>query len=50
MDGPVHYHCPGGCEKPQPFKLEGTGYYCGRCWHEGRGLVEVFLCTEETCD
>jgi len=45
---PKHYHCPNDCEKPQPFEDEGK-IWCGRCLHEGRGQVEVFLCTPVNC-
>lgn len=46
---PEHYHCPLDCEKPQPFREDGK-HWCGRCYHEGRGMIEMFLCTPETCD
>jgi hypothetical protein len=45
----THYHCPNECEHPQPFTHEGKRY-CGRCWVLGDKLVEVILCTPETCD
>lgn len=48
MDVP-HYHCPNDCEKPQPSIYEGKAY-CMRCMAEGRGTVEMFACTPETCD
>ena len=59
---PEHYHCPFDCEHPQPFTLTGyltlraikVGFrrgkrYCGRCWHKFSEVVEVILCTPETC-
>ncbi len=43
-----HYHCPLGCEHPQPF-LEGEILFCGRCWFVvGRPTVMV-LCDEAIC-
>lgn len=47
---PVHYHCPNGCEKPQPCNVVGVGMCCGRCWYEGRGMVKCLNCTPEICD
>lgn len=43
-----HWHCPLDCEKPQPYE-DGGRRWCGRCFHEGRGQIEVFLCTPRTC-
>jgi hypothetical protein len=48
LPGPSHYHCPNDCEKPQPFK-DMDKRWCGRCLHEGRGQIEVFLCTPIIC-
>ena len=44
-----HYHCPHDCEHPQPFIASDGKRYCGRCWFRERELIEVFLCTPETC-
>lgn len=43
-----HYHCPLGCEHPQPFLSLDGQLLCGRCATEGR-LTEVVPCTPETC-
>ncbi len=46
-----HYHCPLGCEKPQPMKGRDGKIYCGRCWFiYNERITECFLCTPETCD
>lgn len=49
VNEPPHYHCPNDCEKPQPSIYDGKAY-CMRCMAEGRGTVEMFLCTPEVCD
>jgi len=43
-----HYHCPHNCEKPQSFDADGK-QYCGRCVYEGRGAVECYVCTPDSC-
>ena len=43
-----HWHCPEGCEKPQPFEHD-FAQVCGRCWHVYHERNEMVLCTEETC-
>lgn len=52
-DHPPHRHCPNDCEKPQPFVMQDVygriKWVCGRCRYEGRGYVEVVLCTPVTC-
>jgi hypothetical protein len=44
-----HYHCPKGCEKPQPF-WKGGLLVCGRCWFVEGQAVPVVPCTEDLCD
>lgn len=45
-----HYHCPDECENPQPIHALDGKHYCGRCWFKFGEIVEVVLCTPETCD
>lgn len=44
-----HYHCPLGCESPQPFVAEDGRRLCGRCAYDDEAETEVVLCTPETC-
>jgi len=46
---PVHYHCPHGCEHPQPFVHPRHGLICGRCWFIEARVARVYLCTPERC-
>lgn len=53
----THYHCPNNCEHPQPQKddiiIGGKLHQrmiCLCCLYNGRGEVEMFLCTPETCN
>jgi len=50
MKMPKHYHCPHDCEKPHPTKVSDGRILCLRCNVEGRGYVEMFLCTPDICD
>ncbi len=49
IDKYPHFHCPNGCEKPQPFEFEDR-VICGRCLYENNIIIECFLCTPETCN
>jgi hypothetical protein len=44
-----HAHCPGECERPQPFVLEGV-LYCGKHWFDDRTLLPMLPCREGVCD
>lgn len=49
-----HYHCPDGCENPQPFLAVRPGRkraqrYCGRCFFKFGQWLRVARCTPETC-
>jgi late competence protein required for DNA uptake (superfamily II DNA/RNA helicase) len=44
-----HYHCPLGCESPQPFAAADGRMLCGRCAFVDDEETEVFPCTPETC-
>lgn len=44
-----HYHCPYGCEHPQPFLLADGRLLCGRCWFVDEIETEMVLCTPELC-
>lgn len=46
--GCQHAHCPLGCDKPQPFWVDGK-MLCGRCHAYGR-VVEVVPCLPTTCE
>lgn len=46
---PTHFHCPYGCERPQPFERDRT-LYCGRCWDVDGKMVEVIECADAWCD
>jgi hypothetical protein len=46
----AHYHCPHGCEKPQPARYDGGAQLiCGWCWFIAKARSVVFRCTPETC-
>ena len=45
-----HYHCPDGCEKPQPVTLDDGKTYCGRCLHKYGDMVEVIPCDSDICE
>lgn len=57
-----HYHCPNGCEHPQPIEVRvsecdpmivkyGPKYYiCGRCFHVYNKEVVCLPCSPEICD
>jgi len=47
---PAHYHCPEGCENPQPIKQHCGLRLCGRCYFVLGVLTVMFLCTPEVCD
>ena len=47
--GVLHAHCPHGCDKPQPFLLDGK-MICGRCAIMDKEIVEMIPCTPEVCD
>lgn len=47
---PPHYHCPKGCEHPQPWLGKDGKRYCGKCAFLYDEAVECELCTPETCD
>ena len=51
-EGVSHMHCPYDHEKPQPFRLTEAGrvWYCGKCWHDDKELVECVPCTPNICD
>jgi hypothetical protein len=60
MPEPIdHYHCPLGCEHPQPFVLRrprsgGKSQHrvvllCGRCWFVDGVATVVVPCTPEIC-
>jgi hypothetical protein len=59
IDRPPHFHCPFDHDHPQPFTLsdeQPPGYeeyagktFCGACWHMDDLLMEMVLCTPETC-
>jgi hypothetical protein len=44
-----HFHCPMGCENPQPFTALDGRRLCGRCDYLYDLETEVVLCTPETC-
>jgi hypothetical protein len=55
-----HSHCPFGHDHPQPFALADVQpdpahqryagkTFCGACWHRDGEMVEMVLCTPETC-
>jgi hypothetical protein len=43
-----HYHCPDGCEKPQPQEYLGI-LVCGRCLHKYNEALPVVPCTPQIC-
>jgi hypothetical protein len=43
-----HYHCPQGCEHPQPF-IVGELLVCGRCYFKHDDLTPMDPCSPETC-
>jgi hypothetical protein len=47
---PPHFHCPHGCENPQPIVQDCGLRLCGRCYFLGNVWTVMFLCTPETCD
>jgi hypothetical protein len=50
VDFPEHYHCPEGCENPQPIKQWCGLRLCGRCYFVHGIYTVMFLCTPATCD
>jgi hypothetical protein len=48
-NGIGHYHCPEGCEKPQPFIAEwlDNKVICGRCWCLDDVATECIPCIDE---
>lgn len=44
-----HSHCPEGCDKPQPFRLDDGRELCGRCWVLFKVQSIMIPCTPETC-
>jgi hypothetical protein len=48
---PLHYHCPAGCEHPQPYLDEYLGkWLCGLCRFFHNRITEMVVCTPEVCD
>jgi hypothetical protein len=43
-----HYHCPEGCEHPQPF-IVGELLLCGRCYFKHDDLTPMAQCDPELC-
>jgi hypothetical protein len=43
-----HYHCPLGCEHPQPF-IVGELLLCGRCYFKHDDLTPMAPCTPALC-
>jgi hypothetical protein len=43
-----HFHCPQGCEHPQPF-IAGELLLCGRCYFVHDELTPMEPCTPELC-
>jgi hypothetical protein len=50
IERPPHYHCPRGCENPQPYLMGDGRRICQKCLYDVDELVEVVLCDPETCD
>jgi hypothetical protein len=44
-----HYHCPHGCEHPQPF-CAGMLILCGLCWFFRDTCTVMEPCTAEFCE
>ena len=45
-----HWHCPCGCEHPQPFLFQHELYICGLCWFkDNRYVCLMVYCTPKTC-
>jgi hypothetical protein len=56
---PAHFHCPNGCEHPQPFQTgqvidhDGTRdstWYCGLCALKGLAVPCEICIPGENCD
>jgi hypothetical protein len=47
---PLHFHCPEGCEAPQPIRQVCGLRLCGRCYFFEDRMTIMFLCTPEFCD
>ena len=43
-----HYHCPHGCEHPQPF-IVGELLLCGRCYFVEDCLTVMVPCVPDLC-
>ena len=43
-----HFHCPDGCEHPQPFVSDGR-LLCGRCWFVVGVVTECVPCDDDVC-
>ena len=47
-DGEDHYHCPRGCEHPQPFRADNL-LLCGHCWFFRGWWTVMAPCGPEFC-
>jgi hypothetical protein len=46
-----HYHCPSGCENPQPFRKHPRGWLlCGLCYFFRGQTSRMMLCNPKLCD
>ena len=44
-----HFHCPEGCENPQPIPQWCGMRLCGRCYFVEDRTTIMYLCTPEVC-
>lgn len=50
QQGVTHFHCPDGCEHPQPFMDDEGDYLCGRCFFVYGRMTPMVPCTPDICD